>query len=149
MNSDDFKEAVRICSERGKPPLYLPPSMDEQKTLCACGYWKFKAEMPLRNSGVIVYTSDVCRGCERKHGKLCRLVCSVCRKVVAVMTPHKDNHGFEYVSGKTYHLDGCPDCLPEQESPSASVIIEKNKFLVDKFGKSYQPLNRYENKIIS
>lgn len=66
------------------------------------------------NTGVILAVSDVCKNCKEGHkydASKARLVCVKCKRVVMHINPCRDKiDGFEFKAGKSYHLEGCPQC---------------------------------------
>jgi len=123
----DFRRADAAARVVNRP-LILPGGKeaplfeDAGHIICACGKKKSVQEMPLRKSPAkAAYVDDVCSSCAKTYKDTCRLICPVCKRVRARMTPRCDKLGFAFESGKTYHLDGCAACSGSDKSD----IIEK------------------------
>lgn len=125
------KKLVEVYDRLGVPKTRMPgPGLHRKdfssllELTCACGKLKPVKDMPLRDSGVVKYLDNICDGCphQKSESKMAVIVCVGCRQVVARMDPFKDKTGFEFKSGKVYHVDMCPTCGNVAES----TIIEKH-----------------------
>lgn len=103
-------------------PLILP----EDKETCVCGKSVPISQVHTMNTGTIIITGDVCKGCKagkKQHAETAALVCINCKRVMMRMSPCKDPTGFEYKAGHAYHTKGCALCLPPDQKTTQ--IIEK------------------------
>lgn len=90
---------------------------------CQCNKRQPREQMPLLNSGVVTYRSNICRGCPAVDRKWATLVCVGCREVVAHMEPGQDPvDGFVFRPGATYHVMTCAACRPAQKDGEAVVV---------------------------
>lgn len=124
------KQADRIYKAQGPgallaalgevAPPYRNPNpttriIDDKVTmLCACNKVVNVMEMPRRHSGVVQYVDNVCVGCEDRAKGLCPVVCCRCHRVAGRMPPTKDKWGFKVEAGRTYHIEKCPICSPDE-----------------------------------
>ena len=83
------------------------------------------------NTGVVRNVLDcVCKRCEATEvelAKVARIVCAKCRETVMIMEPGKEPSGFEWKSGKCYHVANCPVCAKDPGIKS-STVAEKLVF---------------------
>lgn len=113
--------------DTGKPTgLSIKESLT---TVCACGK-KIHALTPtffkFLNDGAVLFQNNVCPGCkegEKLDASMARFVCVKCKRAWHRIEPAKDNTGFAYKAGHSYHTDGCPYCAPEGKTSVR--IIEK------------------------
>lgn len=123
----EMAEVLASLRDDSKPSgLSLKESLT---TVCACGktihaltptFFKFL------NDGVVTFQNNICPGCkegEKLDAEMARFVCVKCKRAWHRMPPVKDNTGFAYKAGRSYHTDGCPYCAPEGKSSVR--IIEK------------------------
>jgi len=46
--------------------------------------------------------------------KLCPMVCVTCQRIATFLTPHSNDRGFEFIPGRSYHIDSCSECNGSQ-----------------------------------
>lgn len=100
-------------------------SLEEDNTIeCMCGVKRLKANMELKDSGIVKFRSKLCRGCRNVDAKWCPIVCASCGDVVAYKEPDvKDPvDGFVFTPGQVYHTARCLNCDPASEM---TFIIER------------------------
>lgn len=92
--------------------------------------------MQIPNSGLCRnVVSMVCRDCPNRSSetvkKLFAIVCVGCREVVSFGEPFKEpRSGFEWRSGRCYHVPKCPSC--EGKIFESSPVIEQKIFYREK-----------------
>jgi hypothetical protein len=89
-------------------------------------------DMPTRHSGLYGYKDLICFKCQKeaKKSKLVRIVCARCLRmkrrnaIRAMLYPARDEDGFVFEPGATYHLTHCPACAPgTTQSPIAERVL--------------------------
>lgn len=98
----------------------------EWVTCMNCGQKVDMKETEVKNTGYVEYLDTVTKTPCCKHlidPKLCPAVCVGCRRLACFFTPHKNDTGFEYVPGRSYHLDRCSNCDGRMEM--SSTILEQ------------------------
>lgn len=130
-------EIIRVVNEVGaryaeRIRQQAPRTSGEEPHLitemhCACKKYKPASAFPLYDTGHIKAFDTVCADCPdvRKWAKMARVVCKNCRVPVLFVSPHKDDKGFEFVAGRSYHLTGCFMCDPDMKS---AIPVEKIVF---------------------
>lgn len=113
----------------------LPPIKTEKDRLnedglikCACDKKYIScSEARMFNTGYTVIADTHCHDCLKDYKGLCPIVCIACKKIVAWLAPGKDGDGFTRLKGRSYHIQKCPDCIPEDftDKDAVTVLIEK------------------------
>lgn len=93
---------------------------------CACKKMKPVSQMPIYNTGHMHAIDNVCVGCKKDFENFARIVCRNCKAPVLFVSAHKDNDGFVFVAGKTYHVTCCPGC-----NDQAKFVIPVEKIVFD------------------
>ena len=100
---------------------------------CACKKFKPAVDFPLYDTGQMQAFNTVCRGCEKQWAPFARIICKNCRIPAMFVLPHKDDKGFEFVKGRSYHVTVCPNCDP---TAKAAIPVEKIWFDYKRSGSS-------------
>lgn len=117
-------EAMKVLDEVAGKPDYA--KLLEDKITCVCGRNMSVAAYPIVNTGVVSVVYNVCPGCRREADSLAHLCCLKCRMTVGHLYPHKEPTGFEFVGGKFYHINSCPQCEPKEKGRAD--VVEKVLF---------------------
>ena len=130
MNDLMMREAADLLKkmEAERPAKNISLDINQRED-CCCGESGYASRFSPLNTGVLDILNNVCEGCvqgQKMDKELARIVCHSCRKVVLRVAPHRDNDGFEFKGGRTYHTNACPVCKPGIES---SLIAEKAIFM--------------------
>lgn len=118
-----------LAGQKPTPPPSAVMDVHQDKfVFCACGKTVPADSMALmRSSAGAVYRDDICRGCENAHKGTAKLMCPRCRRVrLRIPGGRRDQIGFVFEPGRTYHLDGCHACNPEVvESPIMEKVLHE------------------------
>lgn len=108
---DNVEEGFFTCKTCGKKTPFTQLAIIEDSI---CG-------------NVTDYTCQECRDTFSKM-KVCTIICTGCKDVIARMEPKKDKTGFETKPNQIYHILDCPKCNPEKfkdpSKPTPSTLIE-------------------------
>ena len=123
VQSAASRYAAQIANDAPRLSTEAPHLITDM--LCACKKFKPADEFPMYHTGFMQAFNTVCRGCEKQWSKFARIICKNCRIPVMFVTPHKDDKGFVFLAGATYHVTACMTCAPETK---AVIPVEKIVF---------------------
>lgn len=125
-----LRDAAKLLASL--PPAPQPVTPPETQT-CVCGKQVTIDKLAALNTGVFITSSDVCKGCkdgEEYDKKHARLVCVKCKRVLMHIPPAVDKTGFRFEANKTYHVNGCGQCIAMKLEEGS--VKEKEFMVIEK-----------------